>query len=1204
VPTIGSIGVNIIVATKKFARDMTFVAKTIGKTGREMDQFSKKAQGLGDSLDQASTALLAFRGVGALAPVGGFAAGALFAGGAAAGKEQVSSLQKVRQAAVMTAAAVRAAPLEMQKADGVFARASANMIRGIKLIRSEGVGGLRTVRVAVQDAARHLETASNRASTFASLLGNTVGAGAGLERLVRFLGSLSAEMTFLSSTAGFLQATFAKLARGGLDLVFAADRVFRAFQNIGISLEAFGLTAGGLEGIIGKVARGFDSLFGKSGTLTMVMTQLDEVFAKLGVDFRGVETGAGGLAGILGRLETRMSALAGVAEGAAFAHTALSKAFAIKSPIEATTNLITNLSNRFSNFTLSLENAKAEYTAQIAVLQKFKESIFGVESEMTRWQKVAIGFVTKAIEIKAAIRAAALGLKTFEKSLVGKATVGVTRFAGRLVGADKALKLVRAGFIAVKDAAVGSVKVTAAVVGGMAKAVADAGRAVGSFASRWLTVSGVMDRSAAAIRFTATTLKDMRRATLAAATAVKTKLVGGVKQADLAIRRLSLTATAVLKPLRLLTRLVVPLLLFGAFAEATVGVERFNREIRNSAAIMKGAQSRMDELKEAAKRVATETRFSSVETAQGLRFLGQAGFDVSESIAALPIAAKFAQAAMDDMGESTDKLTDIMLAFQLPAGNAEEKMRSLSRVGDVLTAVQSETTTSSTQLADALGNKAAGAARIMGLSFEETAAILGVFAGVTVKGEKGGQQLTQILINLADNATKNKAAFEKMGIEVEDNTGRMRQFSGIVRDIVKSLDGLSVTQQFNQLQMLGFTKRSKGALLQVAGLSDEMDRLQKVAEGAGGKMDDVTKNQMTPFEKGWAKLRVAIMDFGEGAFGPTIDAIGRGMGKIAESMLLVSRTWTTAWELIGVQILIVKDVITKAFEAVPVFFGSVGMLMIDSMSATWAAIKNIGISTVLAVQAGWKTGLDEMISVLPAFIEAVKKAFESVGVVAGSAAINLASAFKAAFKGQDPRQAFLTAQKRTTLDIINASLAATRSFDEFKKKGEQTAVAIEDSATRAFKKSIDEGLVNELAAVQAKFALLSFDLFKGIEPDKALLDTFDELAKKLATLVDGFDAAAQLADAIKEDEAPAIPKGIDISGEEPGGVAALLKGSAEAFSATARAKRQQPIEQLNAEAKRQTGILRAQLDEQQRLRDGLIERPRITLELGVIGGGR
>ncbi|KKM25927.1 hypothetical protein LCGC14_1590020 [marine sediment metagenome] len=308
------------------------------------------------------------------------------------------------------------------------------------------------------------------------------------------------------------------------------------------------------------------------------------------------------------------------------------------------------------------------------------------------------------------------------------------------------------------------------------------------------------------------------------------------------------------------------------FVRLLRSVESFNQAMNQSVAIMHDVDSVMRErLANTAIEVASTVKFSAAETAKAYFFLASAGLSAQQSIAALPLVAKFAQAGMFDLSRATDLLTDAQSALGLTVKDAEQNLLSMTHVADVLVKANTLANASVQQFSEALTTKAGAALKILGKDIEEGVAVLAAFADQGLKASEAGTGLNIVLRDLTTKAIKNTAVFRAHGIAVFDSAGEMRNLADIVEDVEDAIGGLSDAEAKATLLQLGFTDKSVIFLQTLIGMSDKIREYEKGLRLAGGTTAEVAAKQLTPMQKAvarlteaWGGLREAITSVNEG----------------------------------------------------------------------------------------------------------------------------------------------------------------------------------------------------------------------------------------------------------------------------------------------------------------------------------------------------
>lgn len=302
----------------------------------------------------------------------------------------------------------------------------------------------------------------------------------------------------------------------------------------------------------------------------------------------------------------------------------------------------------------------------------------------------------------------------------------------------------------------------------------------------------------------------------------------------------------------------------GAAAIGAVAVRefaKFDAAMQQSVAIMGDVSDVMrKDMSDAAREVAKTTTFSAEQAAQSFYFLASAGLDAATSIEALPKVAAFAQAGMFDMARATDILTDAQSALGLTSDDAAENIVQLSRVSDVLVRAATLANTSVEQLGEALTEKAGAAMKAAGMEFEAGAAALAVFADSGVKGSAAGTKLTAVIASLATNSRNNADQFRRLGISVFDAEGNMRSMEGIVGDMERAFDGMTIEARNAELASLGLNRQALDGINLLMGNSEAMNRYAAEMREAGGITDEVAGKQMQTFNAQLSLLKSLFAD--------------------------------------------------------------------------------------------------------------------------------------------------------------------------------------------------------------------------------------------------------------------------------------------------------------------------------------------------------
>ncbi|EDR7169288.1 phage tail tape measure protein [Salmonella enterica subsp. houtenae] len=297
----------------------------------------------------------------------------------------------------------------------------------------------------------------------------------------------------------------------------------------------------------------------------------------------------------------------------------------------------------------------------------------------------------------------------------------------------------------------------------------------------------------------------------------------------------------------------------GRFLEPAVG---FDREVSRV-----GALTRLDKtdpqfaaLREQAKKLGAETQFNSRDAAIGQAFLAMAGFTPQAIQAALPGVLNMALAGGMELGESADIGSNILSQFKLDP-------KEMDRVSDVLTAAFTRTNTDLANIGEAMKYAGTGMAGL-GVSVEQTTAMIGVMANVGLRGSIAGTGLQSTFSRMAAPTGKAKDALKELGVSVADATGKMRPAEVVLADVYKAVSKYGDVDRLSFFKDIAGEEAAKSfqALVQSAG-SGELQKLLaelKKAQGESAtvakKMADNLDGDLKNLDSAWEGFRIQIND--------------------------------------------------------------------------------------------------------------------------------------------------------------------------------------------------------------------------------------------------------------------------------------------------------------------------------------------------------
>jgi TP901 family phage tail tape measure protein len=336
----------------------------------------------------------------------------------------------------------------------------------------------------------------------------------------------------------------------------------------------------------------------------------------------------------------------------------------------------------------------------------------------------------------------------------------------------------------------------------------------------------------------AMTLKDMASKGLQAIAEKGKNLAGKVWNITMKVTDL---ATA---PIRGLWNLVSnPVVAMAGVAGIGLGVgdavKTFMDFEHQMAAVAATAMLTKDEmlmLTEQAKELGASTAFSSSEVAMGMENLASAGFNARQIMAAIPGLLDLAAASGVDMANSASIAAGALNGFGLAPAE-------IGRVADVFAKAAAVTNAGAASMGEAMQYIAPGA-NAAKISLENTAAAIGVLSDANVEGSAAGTALQAILTSMTERSSEASKLIQKLGIDFYDADGRAKDFTGIVDETAKALDGMSDKQRMAALDTLFGVQASKAMNILIERSASDLDKLTRELENGEGAAKDMAAVRM------------------------------------------------------------------------------------------------------------------------------------------------------------------------------------------------------------------------------------------------------------------------------------------------------------------------------------------------------------------------
>ncbi|KAI5912316.1 phage tail tape measure protein [Azoarcus sp. PA01] len=326
------------------------------------------------------------------------------------------------------------------------------------------------------------------------------------------------------------------------------------------------------------------------------------------------------------------------------------------------------------------------------------------------------------------------------------------------------------------------------------------------------------------------------------------------------------------------------------FGDAVGAAREFESAMSAVQAAAGASGGELDALRAAAESAGATTKYSSVEAAGALENLAKAGLSATDAVKTLPAVLDLAAAGGIELGTASDYISKAVAGMGLSFSEA-------GRVADVLAMGANASNTSVDGLAQAL-SYAAPLANSLGLSLEQTVAIIGKFADAGIDASRAGTALNSILAQFSDPASKFRQELAAAGIITNDFDQALRQLAaaGPAGQAAINAVGQEAGPALRALlnQGIGSLDALKAKLDESAGSAKSFaavmsDNLDGAAKGFGSAWDalliklgtpvlDILKGQINAIAE---RLRGFVTDGTATAFGNAIKAAFESAGKWA-----------------------------------------------------------------------------------------------------------------------------------------------------------------------------------------------------------------------------------------------------------------------------------------------------------------------------------
>lgn len=254
----------------------------------------------------------------------------------------------------------------------------------------------------------------------------------------------------------------------------------------------------------------------------------------------------------------------------------------------------------------------------------------------------------------------------------------------------------------------------------------------------------------------------------------------------------------------------------------------FESQMSKVSAISGATGEDFEKLKEKAMEMGGSTKFTATEAAEALEYMAMAGWGTNDMIDGLEGVMNLAAASGEDLGTTSDIVTDALTALGMAAEDA-------GHFADVLAATSSNANTNVSMMGESF-KYVAPVAGALGFSAEDLATALGLMANNGIKASTAGTTLRTLLTNLASPTETVQGAMDTLGISLTNADGSMKSLGEIMDDLRAGFGDLQIpAEEFNKRLELLDQEFEDGAISEDE-YNQKVQELTESAYGAGEAM--------------------------------------------------------------------------------------------------------------------------------------------------------------------------------------------------------------------------------------------------------------------------------------------------------------------------------------------------------------------------------
>lgn len=380
----------------------------------------------------------------------------------------------------------------------------------------------------------------------------------------------------------------------------------------------------------------------------------------------------------------------------------------------------------------------------------------------------------------------------------------------------------------------------------------------------------------------------------------------------------------------------------------------FDAGISKVGAISGASAEDMEKLREKAKEMGAATKFTAAESAEALEYMAMAGWKTEDMLSGISGIMDLAAASGEDLGTTSDIVTDALTAFGLTAADS-------GHFADVLAAASSNANTNVSMMGETF-KYVAPVAGTLNYSIEDMAEAIGLMANSGIKSSQAGTALRSIITRLSTDAGSSSKSLgalgtlvEKLGVEFYDTNGKARDFGDVIAETREAWQGLTDEEQTTYGKKIAGEEAIASWLSLMNAAPADVEKLSAAIKNCDGAASDMSSTMQDNLQGDFVLLdsavdgmKISLADELEPEMRDIVQYITKKMPDIEDDL---SKVFKVGSKLVGGAVKTLP-VVADILEPIAPLITAVGV--------------GIGALKVAQTAAGWMKGLNAVMSANPA----------------------------------------------------------------------------------------------------------------------------------------------------------------------------------------------------------------------------------------------